>query len=321
LAEHKIITGDARPIGKPPYRVPFALRKEMDNQIQDMLNKGVIGESLSPWSSPVILVPKKSPDGTPKYRFCVDFRALNAVTQFDTYPLPLFEETVSTLHGSKYFSVLDCYSGFWQIKIAEEDKLTTAFSTPSGHYHFNRLPYRLSNSPASFQRLMDIVLRNLSRTECWIFIDDLILFADTIEEHVRQLEHVLQRLERANLQLQPAKCIFAQSQVQYLGYIVSRDGITASPDKLEAVRRYPVFKNAKDVRSFLGLASFYRRLVSKFTEIAKPLTELIRKDVQCKWEGRQQTAFEKMKGILCSEQVLAYPDFNSQFILTMMLLM
>jgi len=221
-----------------------------------MINKGVIEESSSPWSSPAILVPKRSPDGTPKYRFCVDFRALNAVTQFDTYPLPLFEDTVSTLHGSKYFSVLDCYSGFWQVKLAEDDKVKTAFSTPAGHYLFNRLPYGLSNSPASFHRLMDVVLRDLTGTECWVFIDDLILFSDTIKEHACRLEHVLQRLDRANLQLQPAKCVFAQAQVQYLGYVVSRDGITASPDKLDALRRYPVPTNATDIRAFLELASF-----------------------------------------------------------------
>jgi hypothetical protein len=201
----------------------------MDNQIQDMLNRGIIEESSSHWSSPAILVPKKSQDGKPKYQFCVDFRALNAVTQFDVYPLHLFDETVSTLHGSKYFSVINCYSGFWQIKIAEKDKMKTAFSTPSGHYHFHRLPYGLSNSPASFQRLMDMVLRNLTGAECWVFLDDLIIFADTIEEHAQRLEHVLQRFEKANLKLQPAKCTFAQPQVQYLGYIVSRDGITASP--------------------------------------------------------------------------------------------
>ena len=163
----------------------------------------------------------------------VDFRALNAVTQFDTCPLPVLGETVSTLHGSKYFSVIDCYSGFWQIKIADEDKPKTPFST-SGHYQFQRLPYGLSNSPASFQRLMDIVLRNLTGTECYVFIDDVILFADTIEEHACRLKHVLQRFEKAHLQLQPGKCVFAQSQVQYLGYIVSRDGITASPDKVKA---------------------------------------------------------------------------------------
>jgi hypothetical protein len=217
----------------------------MEDQVHNMLKKGVIEESSSPWSSPVILVPKKSLDETPKYRFCVDFRALNAVTQFDTYSLPLFEETVSTLHWSKYFSVIDCYSGFWQIKIAEEDKMKTAFSKPPGRYHFHRLPYVLSNSPASFQRLMDVVLRDLTGTECWIFLDNLIVFADTIEEHASRLEHVLQRFEKANLQLEPAKCVFAQPQVQYLGYVVSRDGIIASPDKVKAVRQYPIPKNVR----------------------------------------------------------------------------
>ena len=159
LVEHKIITGDANPIRKAQYRVPYALRNEMEGQVRNMIQKGVIEPSVSPWNAPAILVPKKSADGRPKYRFCVDFRSLNKVTQFDTYPLPIFEETVSTLHGSQYFSVLDCYSGFWQVKLAEADKMKTAFSVPSGHYHFLRLPYRLANSPASFQRLMDLVLR------------------------------------------------------------------------------------------------------------------------------------------------------------------
>jgi hypothetical protein len=316
LVEHRIITGGAKPIRKAPYRVPFALREEMENQVKDMVDKGVIEPSSSPWAAPAILVPKKSPDGTPKYRFCVDFRALNAITKFDTYPLPLFEETVSTLHGSKYFSVVDCFSGFWQIKIAEEDKLKTAFSVPSGHYNFLRLPYGLSNSPASFQRLMDIVLRDLVGTECYVFIDDVIIYGDTIEEHARHLEHVLQRFERANLQLQPSKCVFAQPKVEYLGYTVSREGIQASPEKTKAVRNFPVPRNVKEVRSFLGLASFYRRLVRNFAQHANPLTELLRKDAQFKWEQRQQSAFDKLKEALCSDQVLAYPDFNSPFILT-----
>jgi len=161
LVEHRVVTGDARPIRNVPYRVPFALRDEMETQVKDMLRKGVIEPSLSPWAAPAILVPKKSTDGRPKYRFCEDFRALNKITQFDNYPLPLFEETVSTLHGSRYFSVFDLYSGFWQIKLVEEDKLKTAFTVPSWSYNFLRLPYGLSNSPASFQRLMDVVLRDL----------------------------------------------------------------------------------------------------------------------------------------------------------------
>jgi hypothetical protein len=289
---------------------------EMEGQIKDMLKKGVIEPSFSPWSAPAILVPKKTLDGRPKYRFCVDFRALNKVTQFDTYPLPTFDETVSTLHGNRYFSVLDCYSGFWKLKLAEEDKMRTAFSMPSGHYKFLRLPYGLANSPASFQRLMDLVLRDLVGTECYTFIDDVIIFGDTIEEHASRLAHVLERFDQANLQLQPGKCVFAQPQVEYLGCIVSRDGIRASPDKTKAVKNFPVPRNVKELRQFLGLASFYRRLVPNFAQIAKPMSELLRKDAPFDWSDRQQAAFEALKTALCSEQVLAYPKFGSQFILT-----
>jgi len=316
LVEHRIITGDVRPVRKAQYRVPYALREEMESQVRTMLKKGVIEPSTSPWNSPAILVPKKSTDGRPKYRFCVDYRALNKVTQFDTYPLPIFEETVSTLHGSQYFSVLDCYSGFWQVKLAEEDKMKTAFSVPSGHYNFLRLPYGLANSPASFQRLMDLVLRDLVGNEAYVFIDVVIVYGNTIEEHASRLSHVLERFDRAYLQLQPGKCVFAQPQVEYLGYIVSRDGIRASPDKTKAVKNFPIPKNVKEVRSFLGLASFYRRLVPQFAHIAKPMSELLRKDTPFVWTERQQSAFEALKSALCSEQVLAYPNFDSQFILT-----
>jgi hypothetical protein len=163
---------------------------------------------------------------------------------------------------------------------------------------------------------MDIVLRDITGTEAYTFIYDVIVFADTIHEHARRLEHVLQRFDKANLQLQPGKCVFAQAKVEYLGYVISRDGISASPSKIQAVQKYPVPRNARDVRSFLGLASFYRRLVSKFADIAKPLTELLRKESPFKWESRQQAAFERLKEALCSEQVLAYPDFKAQFILT-----
>jgi len=159
VIEHEILVGDARPIRRPPYRTPYALRDEMKVQIEDMLRKGVIRESNSPWAAPAILVPKKSPDGKPKYRFCVDFRALNSVTKFDPYPLPVFEESVAPLFGSKYFSVLDCYSGFWQVSIKEEHRERTGFSVPFGHYEFNRLPFGLLNSPTNFQRLMDTALR------------------------------------------------------------------------------------------------------------------------------------------------------------------
>jgi hypothetical protein len=157
---------------------------------------------------------------------------------------------------------------------------------------------------------MDVVLRNLTGELCYVFIDEILVFADTIDEHARRLDKVLQRFEKANLLLQPGKCNFALPQVNYLGYVVSQEGVNASPEKVLAVRQYPVPKNAKEVRSFLGLASFYRRLVPRFAEIAKPMTQLIRKDTQFSWESSQQEAFEKLKEVICSEQVLAYPDFK-----------
>lgn len=183
---HKIETGLAAPIRKAPYKSPFALGREMNRQVQKMLDKGVISPSHSPWSAPVVLVPKKTENEVPRYRFCFDFRALNAVNKYDSYPLPQFEETASTLSDSKYFSVLDCYSGFWQINIHEPHREKTVFSVLSlGHYQYNRLSYGLSNSLASFQRLMNLFLKNLTGTECSVFIDDCIVYSDTAEEHAK----------------------------------------------------------------------------------------------------------------------------------------
>ena len=315
VTEHQIHVGDAKPIRKPPYRTPSALRQEMQDQIQKMLAKGVIRESNSPWAAPALLVPKRSLDGKPKFRFCVDFRGLNSVTKFDPYPLPNFTDATATLHGSKYFSVLDCYSGFWQVNIKEEHEELTGFSVPSGHYEFNRLPFGLSNSPTNFQRLMDTVLRNLVGIECSIFVDDILIYSNSAEEHARRLENVFRRFEEANLQLHPGKCTFAQSQVQYLGYILSENGISPSPEKVKAVRNYPTPKNVREVRAFLGLASFYRRLVPDFAHIAKALTILTRNDQKFTWGQEQQEAFETLKDRLCTAPVLSYPNFESPFIL------
>ena len=288
----------------------------MQAQVVKMLEKGVIRESSSPWSESAIFVPKKSVDGKPKYRFCVDFRALNSVTKFDSYPLPVFEETTSTLYGSKYFSVLDCYGGFWQVGIKEEHKERTAFTVPSEHYEFNRLPFGLSNSPANFQRLMDTVLRSLIGSECHVFMDDITCFSSSAEEHAQRLENILRRFDEANLQLHPGKCTFAQPRVQYLGFVLSEDGISASPDKVKAVRDYPVPKSVKEVRAFLGLASFYRRLVPNFAEVAKSLIILTRKNQEFIWGVSQQQAFPSLKNKLCKTPVLAYPNFKLPFILT-----
>jgi hypothetical protein len=263
VIEHEILVGDAQPIRRSQYRTPYVLLGEMKSQIEKMLGKGISRQSNSPWYAPAILVPKKSPDGRAKFRFCVDFRALNAVTKFDPYPLPVFEETTSSLFGSKYFSVLDCYSGFWQVAIKEDHKERTGFTVPFGHYELNRLPFGLSNSLTNFQRLMDVVLKNLVGTECFVFLDDIIIFSESAEQHALRLENVLQRFDQANLQLHPGKCVFAQTKVQYLGYLLSKDAVSASADKVKAVKSYPTPKNIKDVRAFLVLCSFYNKIGPK----------------------------------------------------------
>jgi hypothetical protein len=288
----------------------------MKTQVEKMLTQGIIRESNSLWAAPAILVPKKSLHGKTKFRFCVDFSALKVVTKFDSYPLPVFEETTSTLHGSRYFSVLDCYSGFWQINIKEEHKERTGFTAPFGHYEFNRLPFGLSNSPANFQRLIDLVLKNLIGNECYVYIVDVIIFSKSTEEHAARLENALQRFDQANLQLNPGKCAFAQPQVQYLGYVLSENGVSASADKVKAIENYPTPKNARDVRAFLGFPSFYRKLVPNFAETAKPLTALTRKNQKFVCGPSQQDVFRNLKDKLCTTPVLAYPDFSLPFILT-----
>ena len=212
--------------------------------------------------------------------------------------------------------MLDCYSGFWQINVSEEHKELTGFTVPPGHYEFNCLQFGLSNSPANYQRLMDVVLKDLVGTYCCIYLDDLTLFSKTAEEHAEKIERMLERFEKANLQLQTGKCVIAQHQVKCLGYVLSEEGVFASSDKVDAVRNYPTPRNAKEVRAFLGLASFYRRLVAKFAETAKPLTKLTRKRQEFHWGPSQQEAFDELKTKLCTTPVLAYPNFELPFILT-----
>jgi hypothetical protein len=189
----------------------------MNRQVQKLLDKGVISPKRSPWVSPVVLVPKKAQNGVPKYRFCVDFLVLNAVNKYDSFPPTRFEETTSTLSGSKYFSILDCYAGFREVNSYEPHREKTAFSVQSlGHYQFNRLPFGLLNSLASFHRMMDLVLKNLRGKNCWVFIDDVIVYSDTAEEHAKKLGDVFEQLRRANLQLQPGKGVYERQA--YIGF-------------------------------------------------------------------------------------------------------
>ena len=249
----------------PPLRQPYrrqnpAVRREEMAQVQQLLTNGVIRPFNSPWASLVVMVKKK--DGS--LRFCVDFRQLNAATIKDAYPIPRINDILDALHGARWFSTLDLKSGYWQVSIQERDKEKTAFRTSSGElFEFNQVPYGLCNAPATFSRLMDRVLAVLHWETCLFYLDDIIVFAATWEEHLDRLRQVFERLSHAKLKMGGDKCTFAAKEVSYLGHRVTEEGLLPDPSLLTAIREISPPKNATEVSSFLGLAGYYRRYVKK----------------------------------------------------------
>ena len=280
-------------------------RAKISQMIDDMLEKGIIHPSSGPWASPIVLVPKK--DG--QLHFCVDYRKLNSVTKKDQYPLPRIEDILDTLGGMRYFSTLDLASGYWQIEMSGEARQKSAFVTHRGLHEFVRMPFGLCNAPATFQRLMEIVLDDMLWKECFVYIDDVLVCSKTLEEHLAHLDGVFSRLRKANLRLKP-KCMFLCPKVQYLGHVISLEGVAPDPEKVEKVKNYPVPTNPTEVRQFLGLASYYRRFMKDFARIAKPLYSLTCKDVKFEWSRACRDAFEALKSLLVTAPVLAYPRFE-----------
>ena len=306
--EHEIDTGDSPPIRQAPRRVPFAVRELMSKMVQEMLSDGVIQESSSPWASPVVLVRKK--DGT--LRFCIDYRRLNAVTRKDTFPLPQIDDLLDQMHGKKVFSTLDAKRGYWQINVQEQSREKTAFATYEGLYEFRVMPFGLCNAPATFQRLMQKILRGLS-SFCCVYIDDILVFSDSVEEHAQHLSQVFERIQSCGLKLHPNKCSLGQSEVVFLGHVVSAAGISPDPAKLQSVRCFPTPTDVRSVREFLGLASYYRRFVPQFARIAGPLHLLTHANVDFVWTESCQRAFDQLRNLLTAPPVLAYPDFGQPF--------
>ena len=270
VVKHEVKTTGSS-IRQPLRRLPVALKDTVKEEVTKMLNQGVIRHSNSPWSSPLVMVQKK--DNT--WRFCVDYRKLNSVTHRDAYPLPRIDATLDSLSDCSLFTTLDLASGYWQVEVAESDKEKTAFSTPQGHFEFNVMPFGLTNAPATFQRLMECVLAGLSGEECLIYLDDIIIFSSSFDDHLVRLTSVLQRLREAGLKLKPAKCHFAMQQVTYLGHVISADGVGPDSSKIAMVADYPTPKDAKQLRQFLGLTNYYRRFVKHYTTIAEPLHEAL----------------------------------------------
>lgn len=309
--QHRINTGTATPIRQPPRRQPLGKRDTEKEEIQKMLDRGVIEPSTSSWSSPIVLVTKK--DGST--RFCVDYRRLNDVTIKDAYPIPKVEECLDALSGSKWYCCMDLNSGFWQVALNPEDKHKSAFSTSLGLYQFTVMPFGLANSPSTFERLIENVLRGLQWEECLVYMDDIIVPAENFEQGLVRLEHVFQRLEQANLKLKPSKCVFFKKSVRFLGHLVSEEGVETDPDKINTVSNWTIPRNKKQLRSFLGLCSYYRRFVSGFAAIARPLHKLCEKAEKFQWSDEANNAFELLKTALTSTPILAYPQLGKTFIL------
>jgi transposase InsO family protein len=311
VVQHDIDTGNTHPIRQPHRRLPMAQQEVCDKEIQSMLDKGVIERGQSPWASPVVLVKKK--DGS--VRFCVDYRKLNAATTFDAYPLPRIDETLESLGGAKWFTTLDLLSGYWQVGLTPEAKLKSAFCVRSGLYLWNVMPFGLCNAPGTFERLMEEVLQGLQWASCLVYLDDVVIFGKDKQQLLQRMHLVFERLQRAGLKVKPKKCKFFQKETEYLGHVICGDGVKVSPEKVAAMKDWPVPKCVSELRSFLGTASYYRRFVLNFAQIAAPLHDLTKQNAKFVWSEACQAAFEQLKRVLCEAPVLAFPVKDAMFVL------
>ena len=291
VLHHNIDTGNASPIRQPVQRLSLPAKEEVKKLLEEMLQKNVVSPSTSPWASPIVLVHKK--DGST--RFCIDYRKVNSLTRKDAYPIPKIDETLDTLAGARLFSTLDLRSGYWQVQVNPEHWEKTAFCTSEGLFEFNVMPFGLCNAPATFQRLMDSVLAGLHWKTCLVYIDDIIVVGKSFDEHLCNLQAVLERLRQAGLKLHPRKCQLLRHKVTYLGHVVSAQGIAPDPDKTDRVNHWLTPQSAKEVQQFLGLANYYRRFIKNFASVTKPLHRLTEKGRKFKWTQESDQAFNTLK--------------------------
>ena len=314
MIKHSIDTQGNPPIRLRPYRSARNQADEIDKHVKEMYEAGVIRNSTSPWAAPVLIVAKKGGEK----RFCIDYRKLNAVTKKDSYPLPRIDDTLDSMHGMRFFTTLDLKSGYWQIELDEKSKEKTAFIVGNGLYEFNRMPFGLCNAPATFQRLMNHALRSVIGKKALVYLDDVIIYSKTQDEHMKDINEVLELIRKAGLRIQLKKCHFFRDSVNYLGHVISRKGISPDPEKIDKVKNYPVPNSVKEVRAFLGLAGYYRKFIPNFGKIAKTLCAKQTSEATSEpfdWTEDDQKAFEKLRDSLVSPPILAYPDFSKEFIL------
>lgn len=311
-SEFKIdLIPDSKPPARPPFRLSFAEQEELQKQISQLLEKGFIRPSKSPFGAPVMFVKKK--DGS--FRMVIDYRRLNDITIRNNYPLPLIDELLDQLRGSHYFSSLDMVSGYWQQKVAEKDVEKTAFTTKLGHFEFLVLPFGLKNAPSAFMKMVNDILQPYLGKFVLAYLDDILIFSKTKEEHLRHLRLILDLFRKHRLYAKPKKCEFMKTEINFLGHRVSPRGISTVPNKVKTIQDWQSPSNVPQLRSFLGLATYYQRFVQNFSDIASPLTNLLKKNIPYSWGEEEQKAFDTLKKALTTAPVLRLPDPTQPFIL------
>ena len=314
LVEHCIPTGNSSPIQQRQYPIPSIAREHMNTQINEMLEKDFIRPSTSPWRSPVLLVKKKMADGSIGYRFCIDLKKVNSVTLKDSYSLPRISDSVDALSGAKYFTKLDVDRAFWQVGLREEDKCKTAFVMDGNLFEFNVMPFGSMNAPSTFQRLVDRVLRGLTWKQCLVYIDDVLIFSKSFEDHLCDIDEVLCRFTYAGLKLKPTKCIFAENEVEYLGFKFTDKGLQPTTTKIEAIMKLKPPDTTKKLFSFLCSINYYRSLIPNYGRITAELYKMCEgKPRKCIWTTAALKNFASLKEAFITAPILSFPNFKLPF--------
>lgn len=304
--EHQILLKPrSMPKQQFPYRTSHAHKEKIERIVQELLDSGFIQNSRSPFASSVILVKKK--DGM--WRLCVDYRYLNDLTVKHNYPIPIIDELLDELYGAKFFSKIDLRSGYFQILMDHNHRHLTAFRTHNGHYEFLVMPFGLCNAPATFQSLMNQIFREYLRKSVLVFFYDILVYSLSWTLHLQHLESVLKILREQSLYAKRSKCHFGQTKVEYLGHIISGDGIATDPNKISSMLSWPKPRTLKQLRGFLGLKGYYRKFVKGYGAISSPLTSLLKKD-NFHWTAEADDAFQKLKNAMSTAPVLGLPDFT-----------